>query len=190
MSRQAVQVLEGAFLSVLRISPFAYSAPSRSSLIFVRSDHECLCGVTQENVSTLLRATENSSPVSSIWIRKRLNSDLVKICFSLLLLSCWRYSNPSWFLFCSQEVKGEILNLSHAPAEEILCITSDTKPFIQTICHSHPPKLIVHQLCFWLYLSKESGGCLLSRPGSCPLSVRDVRKRKGKAAGKRCLQTM
>lgn len=103
-------------------------------------------------------------PSKSHLDQKKTNSDLVKNCFSLLLLSRWWHSNPSWFLFCSQEVKGEILNLSHIPAEEILCITSDTKPFIQTICHSHPPKLIVHQLCFWLYLSKESGDCLLSHP--------------------------
>lgn len=37
----------------------------------------------------LLRATEDSSPVGTIWIRKNPTSDLVRICFSLLLLSCW-----------------------------------------------------------------------------------------------------
>lgn len=64
----------------------------------------CVLWVTQENTSALLRATEDSSPVGTIWIRRKPTSDLVRICFSFPLLSCWWHSNSSWLLFCLQEV--------------------------------------------------------------------------------------
>lgn len=121
-------MLEETILSMLHISPFAYSDPSRSWLIFVRSERECLHVLSHSRkYNNTAESYGGLKPSKQHLDQKKTNSNLVKICFFLLLLSHWWHNNPSWFLFCSEEVKGDIFNLFHTPAEEILCITSDTK---------------------------------------------------------------
>lgn len=97
-------MLKEKILNVLHISPFAYSDPSRGWLIFVEEWMFVCSEALKKSTPILLRATEDSSPVGTIWIRKEPTSVLVRICFSLLLLSCWWHRNHSWFLFCLQEV--------------------------------------------------------------------------------------
>lgn len=143
----------------------------------------CKLWVTQESTSVLLWVTEDWSPVGTIWIRKNPTSDLVMICFSVAFTLMAQLISV---LLIGSEWKKKIwMYLIYQMRRSL------ASPGTQTIPHSHPPKLPVHQVCFWLCLSKDSGQRLLSHPWQVSMKQNGQKRdmsdsREGRHAYKRC----
>lgn len=178
-------MLKEKILNVLHIFPFAYLDLSRGWLILMK-EWVFACSDSLEKASILLWVTEDWSPVGIIWIRKKPTSDLVGICFSVAFMLMAQQSQLiSVWLTGSEWKKKFWMYLTHQMRR---CFAS---PGTQTIPHSHPPKLAVYQVCFWLYLSKVSGYCLLSCPWQLSVKQNGQKRdmsdtRKGRHAYKPC----